>query len=344
MRLTRDTLIKIAKDTAAQRARVSRRILCIYLTGSALDENPLLGGTTDIDLVIIHDSEPLQPREVVRLTDEIHLDIAHYDQAVFHQPRHLRADPWFGPFIYSKPMLLHDTQHWFEFVQASTGAQFFQPDNIIQRASALSQMARQQWLDLTLQAAQQNQPQQVIAYLNILENAANALVCLTGEGKPLTERRFLLHMPTRLKELNQPALFGELLGLLLPNPPQVEAAWPTWQTGWESAYRAASARADAPVSMAPCRRLYYQHGAAALWEENHSAAVWLLLRSWARAASCLEDADPANAAWQSACAALSLDAEHLADRVEALDRYLDHCEETLDAWALANGVSQTAEG
>ena len=91
MRLTREALLKIARDTAAQKVRISRRILCIYLTGSLLTPDPFLGGTTDIDLIFIHDSEPIQPREIVRLTDEIHLDIGHYDQAVFHQPRHLRG-------------------------------------------------------------------------------------------------------------------------------------------------------------------------------------------------------------------------------------------------------------
>ena len=60
MRLTRETLIKIARDTATQRARVSRRIICIYLTGSCLTDDPLLGGTTDIDLVIVQDGEPIR--------------------------------------------------------------------------------------------------------------------------------------------------------------------------------------------------------------------------------------------------------------------------------------------
>ena len=82
MRLTRETLIKIARDAANQRARVSRRIVCIYLTGSVLGDTPLLGGTTDIDLIVIHDSDPIQPREVVRMSDEIHLDIGHYSQDV----------------------------------------------------------------------------------------------------------------------------------------------------------------------------------------------------------------------------------------------------------------------
>ena len=36
MRITRDILLKIARDTAAQRVKVSRRLVCIYLTGSCL--------------------------------------------------------------------------------------------------------------------------------------------------------------------------------------------------------------------------------------------------------------------------------------------------------------------
>src|SRR5512146_1969612 len=128
MRITRDNLIKIAHDAANQRVKISRRIICIYLTGSCLTEDPLLGGTTDIDLVIVQDGEPVQPREVLRLTDEVHLDISYYAQEMFHQPRHLRTDPWLGPFIYNKPMLLHDTAHWFDYTQASTGAMFLHPD------------------------------------------------------------------------------------------------------------------------------------------------------------------------------------------------------------------------
>ena len=67
MRITRETLLKIARDTAAQRARASRDILCIYLTGSLTTDQPLLGGVTDIDLIIVHGSEPPVEREVLRL-------------------------------------------------------------------------------------------------------------------------------------------------------------------------------------------------------------------------------------------------------------------------------------
>ena len=51
MRITREALLKLAHEAAVQRARVNREITCIYLTGSLLSEAPLLGGTTDIDLI-----------------------------------------------------------------------------------------------------------------------------------------------------------------------------------------------------------------------------------------------------------------------------------------------------
>ena len=110
MRITRDTLLKIARDTAAERVRVSRRVICIYLTGSCVVDEPLLGGTADIDLVIIEDGQPLLAREVVRLNDEISLDISHYAQEDFLHPRSLRVDPWLGPILYNKPTMLQTMQ------------------------------------------------------------------------------------------------------------------------------------------------------------------------------------------------------------------------------------------
>ena len=342
MRLTRETLIKIARDTANQRARVSRRIICIYLTGSVLSDTPLLGGTTDIDLIVIHDSEPVEPREVVRMSDEIHLDIGHYPQTIFHQPRHLRADPWFGPFIYKKPMVLYETHHWFDFIQAATGAQFFQPDYVLQRASTLAQKARQSWMDLELNQSQAH-AQRVYRYLECVENAGNALVCLTGEGEPLAERRFMLQMPHRLQEYNQPALISELVSLLVPDLEGLDEFWPHWLEAWEEAYQAASSQETIPAQLHACRHLYYERAIHALWEESPTAALWLLLRTWTLAASHLPADSPALPKWLSACQFLGLGSAGFSGRLHALDHYLDQVEETLDIWGNANGVSTMSE-
>jgi len=344
MRLTRETLIKIARDTAAQRARVSRRIICIYMTGSVMEESPLLGGTTDIDLVIIQDSEPVQAREIVRLTDEIHLDISHFSQEVFHQPRHLRTDPWLGPFIFSRPMVLHETGHWFDFTQAATGAQFFQPDYIFQRANKLAQTARDAWLKLET-GAESDHPRRVYSYFETLENAGNALVSLTGEGKPLAERRFLLQLPHRLQPLHQPDLVSGLTTLIVSDPSRLEAVWPQWTSSWQQAFTSiGSEQLETHPRLDPARRLYYERAIAALWEENPDAAAWLLLRTWSLAAAFFPDGAPERADWDAACKVLELYPEHFSDRLQGLDHYLDRVEETLETWGRDNGVSDFSEG
>ena len=132
MRITRALLHKLARDNAEKIVRRNRELVCIYLTGSLLEAEPLLGGTTDIDLIVVHNSQPAYPREMVHLSDEVHLDIAHLSIDSFRQPRSLRTDPWLGSFLNANPTLLHDTQHWFEFTQASAGAQFDQPENVIE--------------------------------------------------------------------------------------------------------------------------------------------------------------------------------------------------------------------
>ena len=340
MRLTRETLLKVARDSAAERARVSRRIICIYLTGSVLTKNPLLGGTTDIDLVIIHDSDPVQPREMVRLSDEVHLDISHYSQSVFHHPRHLRTDPWLGPFIYSKPLVLHDTQHWFDFAQAATGAQFHQPDYVLQRAIRLAQSARQGWMDMSFNRSAQH-PRRVYDYFKAMENAGNALSSLTGE--PLTERRFMLLLPQRTQALRQPDLAVALINLAFTNPQTLETVWAGWLEGWAKTYQAAGLQENNIPRLQPFRQMYYQRAAEALWSENSAAAAWLLLRTWTLAASHLPVESEPVQNWQEAVRFLQFDEEHFSARLDALDHYLDRVEETLETWGRINGASSQAE-
>ena len=97
MRVTRESLIRIAKETAQERAFNDQDIIAAYLTGSLVsDTDPLLGGTADIDLIFVRASEPKHRREFVKLTPDFHLDISHRPKAEFKRPRELRLDPWLG--------------------------------------------------------------------------------------------------------------------------------------------------------------------------------------------------------------------------------------------------------
>ena len=335
MRITRDTLLKIAKDTAAQRIRVTRRVLCIYLTGSCLNEEPLLGGSGDIDLVMIQDSEPLMPREIIRLNEEISLDIRHYAQESFLLPRHLRVEPWLGPILYNKPLVLHDINHWFDYTQASTGSQFLQPDNVLTRARTLAETARQIWLDLGF--GQPSDPlRRVYAYTKAIENAGNAFASLSGV--PLTERRFLLNIPQRAAALQQPELSSGLLHLAGGTADLNKASWPSWLAQWEAALAAASVVENIPARLLPARRCYYTHAAAALWNEHPLAALWILIRTWSQAAAHLPLDSEHRAALVPVLQAVGLDESNFDKRLDEMDTYLDRVEETLDRWGKKNGA------
>ncbi|GAP08284.1 hypothetical protein ATHL_03186 [Anaerolinea thermolimosa] len=335
MRITRDTLLRIARETAEQRAKISRRLICIYLVGSCLSEDPLLGGTTDIDLVIIHDSEPLEPREMVRLSDEIHLDISHYSEALFRQPRQLRTHPWLGPFIYNKPLVLYDSRHWFDYIQAATGAQFLQPEYVLARARALASLARQEWSNLAF-APSSDHRRRVVGFLKALENAGNAFAVLTGP--PLTERRFLLELPRRAAALGRPQLSASLSALLAGEVEVSDDVWQSWMRHWDEAFQQVSSQETFPTRLHSCRSAYYSRAASALWEGNPGAAFWVLMRIWTLSVAHVPADSPVILPWQETCQMVGLDRNHFASRLEALDAYLDQVEEILDAWGENHGV------
>lgn len=334
MRITRETLHAIARESAEKYARRNRDLACIYLTGSLLSDSPLLGGTTDIDLVFVHTSAPAFPREVVRLSDEVHLDIAHFSQTVFHHPRHLRVEPWIGAHLFNNAMPLFDTAHWFEFTQASAGAQFNLPENVVARARKLAAEARQSWLDLEMNP-DTTPTARMWNYLSALENAANSITSITAA--PLAERRFILQFPERAIAIERPGLSSGLLDLFSPESltPQELTLW---FADWVACLQAASQVENVSPRLAPTRLLYYERAAAALNEENTPAALWLVLRTWTSAVSVLKTDSEHRQAWQNACQQLELDEPHFQQRLTLLDRYLDSVEETLDSYAQKHGV------
>jgi len=333
MRITREMLLNLARETAERTARRQRDVVCIFLIGSLLDEEPLLGGSGDIDLVIVHDTEPLAPREVQRLSDEITLDVAHLGVAAFQPARRLRHDPWLGAALWGNPLVLHDRQHWFEFTQASGTAQFNLAENVYARAQSLAQAARAKWRDLSESA-----PAPLAAawgLLDALTQAANAIACLSGA--PLTERRFVLNFPARAQAVARPGLAAGLTDLIGGESAAREGLH-TWKTAWLEALEAVARHPDAPPRLSAARRAYYQRPVEALAADQPLAAWWLQWRTWTRALVHLGQDSPLFAPWQEAGEALGLGMSHLPRQLAALDAYLDTVEETLDQWASDHGA------
>jgi hypothetical protein len=333
MRITPDTLLKIARETVNQRARSSRDLLSAYLCGSILEDEPLLGGVTDIDLVFVHNEAVVTEREIVRLTDDIHLDLLHHTRSDYRRARELRQHPGLGPTIFGCK-ILYDPQHFMDFTQASVRGQFHQPLNVLGRARRLAEMARQVWFELSNLAVPAG-PDEVHLYLRSVQHAADAVASLSGPC--LTERRFLRHFPARAEAVGHPGLYQGLLGLLGAAATSAEA-FKAWLGAWEAAYSALPASAP-PPRLHPARHAYYHKGFEALLDgERPQDALWPLLNTWTDLVRALPPGAQARGLWQAALESLGLLEKGFSQRLVALDAYLDTIEELLDEWARANGA------
>jgi hypothetical protein len=334
MQLNPEVLQQFAETAVKERVGVDPSIVSAYLCGSAvLPGNPLLGGTTDVDIVFIHTREPIQEREILRLTADVHLDLSHHTQEIYRQGRELRVHPWMGPTLNTaKP--IHDPRHFLDFTQASVRGLLNRADYKIQRARAFFNQARQIWMGLqTIDVAMELNL--VASYLKAVENAINTIASL--EGDPLTERRFLLDFPRRAENLDQPQMSIGASGLLGAHRIESEEIQ-TWLPAWEDTFNAIPEEAR-PAHLHLTRKDYYLRAFDAMIGSGEAKAIlWPLLNTWTLAASLLSASNPAFQGWRDACQKLDLLSTDLSERVTALDAFLDQVDEALIDWEKTYGV------
>jgi len=334
MRVTRESLIRIAKETAQERAYNDKNIIAAYLIGSLLTEEPFLGGVTDIDLVLVTANKPPMTREIVTLTPDFHLDIVFHAKADYHPPRELRVNPWLGYEIYD-PMLLYESQHFFEFTQAAVraGFEFHEASLMLQRCRTLLDHGRKIWFDI-MDVGEDAGPKDVAKYLKSLYHAVNVIAELNGP--PLPERRLLLKFPSLAEQANRPGLSVGLLGLL--GASDVDASTlEGWLPEWESTFKAAFESGKADPRIHTARLNYYKKCfEAMLGGDDPTVMLWPLLNTWTRAVVAIPGED--TNAWQAACTTLGFSGQRFVERVEGLDHYLDEVDILLDEIAEANGL------
>jgi hypothetical protein len=348
MRVTREMLLRIARETAQKRALSDPGLVAAYLTGSLRSDNPFLGNSTDIDIVLVHAEKPKIQREILALTPEIHLDIFHNPRSEYVKPKELRIHPWLGPELYDS-LPLYNSQHFFEFVQAGVRAGFNDPVNILARTRKNAEHARQIWSGL--QISEEAGPERLLSYLKCVNHAANAIALLTGG--PLAERRFQLQFQERAASAGAPGLAVGLLGLL--GGAQVDAAalgkfLPEWENSFVEAaswnqINLPSENRDYPVpsgnrgfaSIAAPRLAYYRRAfEAMLASEFPQSILWPLVHTWTLSAAILPATE--RSSWKAACETLGLLGEPFNERLEGLDRFMDTVEELLENMAASQGV------
>ncbi len=330
MRITNSMLHKFAQETVSQRVRTEPDLHAAYLTGSLLGESPLLGGTTDIDLVLVHKYQAPVEREVQALTPEVSLDIYHKTKIEYDEHRQFRKDPWMGYPLTFNHILLFDTDHWLEFVQSSVSAHFHHGDNVLARVSKLSSAAREQWFSLLRNPAQ-TYLEWLNRYMEVLSLAANSVAGLIGP--PLTRRRFLIAFKNCADALGVPKIVMGLYGLLGLSPDQEEALGP-WIDAFQQDFDHLQETGTPPVHLSPCRRAYYFDAIEALAaSDDPLQAGWPLLHTWLDIRLTSPKSLPGDEAWQNCLETLELTEESAEQKIEALDAYLDSMDLVIENWS-----------
>jgi hypothetical protein len=334
MRVTRETLIRLARENAKTRAFDNKDIVAAYLIGSLVnnEQEPFIGGLTDIDMVFVTAGKAPRTREIVKLTGDFHLDITYHARAEYTPVRELRVNPWLGPEIYN-PMLLYEREKFFDFVQAAVrgGFEFNGPALTLQRCRTLLAHGRGCWTDLLeVDSVAKIGPKEVAHYLKAVYHA----VCAVAElnGNPLAERRVMLDFPTRAEQANRPQMAAGLAGLL--GGPRLESGIPTdWLDAWQKDYLAAAANGKADARINASRVNYYRKAFDAM---EGIAALWPLLHTWTLSALVLSPSQLKD--WQAATNQLGLAGESFAEKVQGVDQFMDEVEILLDEIAKENGV------
>jgi len=334
MRITKDLLHQFASDTVKQRRRSEPDIHAAYLMGSLLSEAPLLGGTTDIDLVLVHKYYAPTERETASLTPEVSVDILHKTLADFDEPRQFRQNALIGyPLTYNY-ILLYDTDHWLEFLQSCVTAGFHRADNVLARVNGMLASARELWRGLyTL--PEDNPLVWLDQFLRSLALSADALAGLIGP--PLTTRRFMTTLHQRMEELGTPDAWDGFCGLL----GCIEAfdhKYKPWIDAFENDLVYLADTVSPPPHLASCRQAYFVHGIRALAQnEGHHDAAWPLLRTWLDVHLSLPGESPGFETWLDLVQTLNLTEAVREGKTRALDVYLDRIEILIEAWSDAYG-------
>ncbi|MDY0042776.1 MAG: hypothetical protein RBS57_20890, partial [Desulforhabdus sp.] len=291
MRITTEILNKLAKDSVMERVK-AQGLLAAYLYGSLPAGNPLLGGAADIDLCLIHIEEFPVDREIIRLSEEVHLDIVHHTRQVYRQARELRRNPWMGPVLYSCKAL-YDPQHFIDFIQASVRGQYHQPENVIVRSRQLIEAARQIWFTFDNEAYL-TEAHRTYNYLNSLYLSASSIANLSG--KLLPTRQMLVAFAGAAESIGRGGFYAGLIGLL--GGQNVEpAALKSWLPAWDETYLALPG-GSTPPALHRHRKTYYRRGIEALLESDRPLdSLWPLFFTWTELASLLGPDHPQFASW-----------------------------------------------
>lgn len=336
MKITREKLLKLSDSYLQQRARKDRSIVCAYLTGSLVREYPFINGTTDVDIIMIHNELPQAYREVTGISEEASFDIYHYPKIYFANPRNLRTDPWIGSSLCFDPIVLFGKGHWYEYVLSSVEAYFFLPENIMRRALVFNNEAHKYLAQLQRLANTKFETTYVFNYLLCIENAVNSVACLNG--KPLTMRHFLQDFNECCNEINHPELPVAAENLFTEQP--LEQYYTYYSQFWHYYFDYFSnyVKEDFFPEYGKVRLPYYTKAVEAYWEAHLPSAIWIMLNTWTHFFSAMNL--EYNEGFHSFLGMNGLTPQQAVNRLPQIDHFLEQIDDTIDSWGKSNGIEE----
>lgn len=335
MRLTRERLLNLTNSYLTKIVRKDPNIICIYLTGSMLNEDPFIGGTTDVDLVIVHNHPRDIPRQIVPITEEATLDIHFFQQAYYTPQRKIRLDPWVGPALCFDPVLLYGKGHWFEFTQAAIEAGFFQPGCVLQRSRLFFAKAFESYRELR-QNRSMTQSRYILTTLRTIENVCNSVASLNGP--PLTDRRILKSFKDVCEAVKIEDAVPLLNQLFLSEndlKPHRDYFLQSWTYYLEQFGKSDLAR-TIPKYHA-FRLKYYTAAVETYWDEHLISALWLMLKTWSVVVEwCSLQGNPH---YDGFLNALQAGLPFHETRESQLSDFIDCVDEGIERWGNENGFS-----
>lgn len=184
MKYTKEYLLEAAQNFVNKKIARDPAISAVLLIGSLRKIDHFIDRPMDVDLLVLRDEKGDVDNELVRISDEHHLDV-HYDDALaYDDPKMLRSDSVRGWALWDASVL-YQREHFFEFTQSTVRSQFDEPRNVIDRMRYYIKPARELWLENS--ATPENVDMET--YLSAIFAAGNALACIDRE--PLSIRSFL---------------------------------------------------------------------------------------------------------------------------------------------------------
>lgn len=335
------TLLRLAREYASRKADSRRSIRAIALTGSVARGEPPLGDSTDLDILIVDDTLPYPAAELIRLSDQIFIDVTHFTTDDFADRKSVRNHHFTAPLI-NDSITLHDPRHYFDILQAAVRAPYYRADQIYVRAQSALAQARAQFDSIL--PVRDTPPESrtaldsIIALQRTLYLAATAVLLLANQpkGESAGGRKMMVRLEAAARQI-RPDLypyFISALGVDSLTPDHVRSLLPVWH----DLYKAASQQSAPDPLIHPLKRGYYERGVNALIDGGHALnSLWLLEHTMA---VCVQQVgDPDYPAWQTYCESSGKQpVSAFQNRIEQTQTLIEITDETLLAWARNENV------